>query len=164
MSLLRKGLLQSIKSQSNIVRALQTSSVCLKTQSGKYKITTKKDFPLTYEMANPPFQIAHRKSWNSWNTSNVDGGLRPSETAVEDMFIRKFMVGTWQGLFASEVIIKRQHNIIRIAGIITRSIHQRKMYFLIGYTEEFLSFWLQCPVKLELQTIADKKEVVFKYI
>jgi small subunit ribosomal protein S24 len=96
--------------------------------------------------------------------ANLEGGLRASETAVEDMFIRKFMVGTWHSLFVSEVIIKRQHNIIRIAGIIRRSIGTRKMYFLIGYTEEFLSFWLQCPIKLELQTVADRRDVVFKYI
>ena len=37
------------------------------------------------------------------------------------------------------------------------------MYFLIGYTEELLSYWLQCPVKLELQT-AKKNDVIFKYI
>ncbi|XP_072389985.1 small ribosomal subunit protein uS3m [Diabrotica undecimpunctata] len=164
MSLIRNVLLQHLKIQQNVSRCIQTSAVCHKTQSGKYRITSRRDFPLTYEMANPPWQIAHRKSWNSWNTSNVDGGLRPSETAVEDVFIRKFMVGTWQGLFGSEVIIKRQHNIIRIAGIISRAITPRKMYFLIGYTEELLSFWLQCPVKLELQTVADKKDVVFKYI
>ncbi|KAL3279614.1 hypothetical protein HHI36_017120 [Cryptolaemus montrouzieri] len=115
-------------------------------------------------MANPPHMIAHRKSWNSWNTSNLDGGLRPSETAIEDVFIRKFMIGTWHALFVSEIIVKRQHNIIRIGGIIRRSISARKMYFLIGYTEELLSFWLQCPVKLELQTVQDKRDVIFKYI
>lgn len=97
-------------------------------------------------------------------SANLKGGLRPSESAVEDVFIRKFLQGTWHALFVSETIIKRQHNIIRIAGIVTRSISARKMYFLIGYTEEFLSFWLQCPVKLELQTVANKKDVVFKYI
>lgn len=96
--------------------------------------------------------------------ANMDGGLRSSETAVEDVFIRKFMSGTWHSLFVSEIIIKRQHNIIRIAGIVRRSISPRKMYFLLGYTEEFLSYWLQCPVKLELQTVADKKDVIFKYI
>lgn len=90
--------------------------------------------------------------------------MRASETAIEDLFIRKFMIGTWHSLFVSEVIIKRQHNIIRIAGILRQSVSARKMYFLIGYTEELLSFWLQCPVKLELQTVADKKDVVFKYI
>lgn len=95
--------------------------------------------------------------------ANLEGGLRPAETAVEDLFIRKFVTGTWHGLFLSEVIIKRQHNIIRIAGIIGRAISARKMYFLIGYTEELLSYWLQCPVKLELQT-AEKTDVVFKYV
>ncbi|XP_065162310.1 small ribosomal subunit protein uS3m [Atheta coriaria] len=141
-----------------------TSAACSKVQSGRYRITPKKDFPLTYEMANPPYQIAHRKSWNSWNTSSVEGGLRTSEMLVEDMFIRMFMTGTWHALIVSEVIIKRQHNIIRIAAILRQSISPRKLYFLLGYTEELLSFWLQCPVKLELQTVTDKNSVVFKYI
>lgn len=83
---------------------------------------------------------------------------------MEDMFIRKFMTGTWHSLFVSEIIIKRQHNIIRIAGLVRQAIGARKMYFLIGYCEELLSFWLQCPVKLELQTVADKQAVIFKYI
>ncbi|GJQ77650.1 putative 28S ribosomal protein S24 [Trypoxylus dichotomus] len=144
--------------------AIHTTAACLKAQAGRYRISPKKDFPLTYEMANPPHQIAHRKSWNSWNTSSVQGGLRTSETAVEDVFIRRFMTGTWHGLFVSEIIIKRQHNMIRIAGIVRQSISPRKMYFLIGYTEELLSFWLQCPTKLELQTIADRRDVIFKYI
>lgn len=94
----------------------------------------------------------------------MQGGPRPAETAVEDLFIRKFVTGTWHSLFVSEVIIKRQHNIIRIAGIIRQAISPRKMYFLIGYTEELLSFWLQCPVKLELQTVTDKRDTIFKYI
>lgn len=84
--------------------------------------------------------------------------------AIEDLFIRKFMTGTWHSLFVSEIIIKRQHNMIRIAGILARSISARKMYFLIGYSEELLSFWLQCPVKLELQTTANRRDVVYKYI
>lgn len=91
-------------------------------------------------------------------------GLRSSETAIEDIFIRRFMTGTWHSLVCSEVIIKRQHNHIRIAAIIRRGLTARKMYFLVGYTEELLSNWLQCPITLELQTVADKREVIFKYI
>lgn len=91
-------------------------------------------------------------------------GLRPAQTAMEDVFIRKFMTGTWHSLVCSEVIIKRQHNMIRVAAIVRQGISARKMYFLIGYTEELLSYWLQCPVTLELQTIQDRKEAVFKYI
>ncbi|KAM8707084.1 hypothetical protein ACLKA7_011223 [Drosophila subpalustris] len=144
--------------------AIHTSAVCCRVQSGRYRITTKRDRPLTYEMANPPHFIGHRKSWNSWNTSTLKDSLRPSQTAIEDVFLRKFITGTWHALVCSEIIIKRQHNTIRIAAIIRQAITPRKMYFLIGYTEEMLSNWMQCPVTLELQTVADKKDVVFKYI
>ena len=46
----------------------------------------------------------------------------PFKTIIEDIFIRKFMHGTWPEAFASMVIIKRHHNIIRITGIINRTI------------------------------------------
>lgn len=63
-------------------RSIHASAICLKTQAGKYKITPKRDRPLTYEMANPPYQIVARKAWNSWNCcklinqiDNLDLGL-----------------------------------------------------------------------------------------
>ncbi|XP_066975310.1 small ribosomal subunit protein uS3m isoform X4 [Macrobrachium rosenbergii] len=84
------------------VRSLHTSSVAFKVQSGRYKVTRDQSRPLTYEMANQPCMIGHRKSWNSWNTTSLYEGLREPETAVEDMFIRKFMTGTWHDLFVSE--------------------------------------------------------------
>lgn len=97
-------------------------------------------------------------------SANIDGGNRPSETLVEDMFIRRFMTGTWHALFVSEIIIKRQFNMIRIAGIIRQNIHPTKIYFLTGYTEDLLSYWLQRPVKIELQSTKSKFDVVYKYI
>ncbi|KAG7208256.1 hypothetical protein KM043_016602 [Ampulex compressa] len=144
-------------------RHLHLSAALNRVQAGRYKPTIKKNKPLTYEMANPPHLIKHRKSWNSWNTSNIKDGNRPSETTIEDMFIRKFFIGTWHGQAMSEIIIKRQHNMIRVAVILNQALHAYKLYFLIGYTEELLSVWLQCPVKLELLTIANKESVVFKY-
>nr|CAH0109372.1 unnamed protein product [Daphnia galeata] len=146
------------------LRQFHASAACCKVQSGRYKITPKRDRPLTYEMANPPHFIAHRKSWNSWDTTTLLDGQRAAETAVEDVFIRRFVTGTWHDQFCSEIIIKRQHNLIRIAGIIKQGLAVRKMYFLIGYTEELLSNWLQCPVKLELQTVENKESTIFKYI
>nr|SVE79861.1 EOG090X0I6M [Daphnia magna] len=146
------------------LRQFHASAVCCKLQSGRYKITPKRNRPLTYEMANPPYYIAHRKSWNSWDTTSLLDGQRAAETSVEDVFIRRFMTGTWHDLFCSEVIIKRQHNLIRIAGIIRQGLPARKMYFLIGYSEELLANWLQCPVKLELQTVENKEATIFKYI
>lgn len=181
-------------------RSIHASAICLKTQSGKYKITPKRDRPLTYEMANPPYQIVARKAWNSWNccksfvyidslpnalqfnqfnwlfrlthnsipffsrTANLQDGLRPSQTAIEDMYIRKFIGGTFHSLVCSEVIIKRQFNHIRIAFLCRRGIPPTKIYFLIGYTEELLSNFMQCPITLELQTIAKVEDTYFKYI
>lgn len=57
-------------------RLIQTSPALAKVQSGRYKITPKGDRPLTYEMANPPHFINHRKSWNSWNTCKEEGSPR----------------------------------------------------------------------------------------
>merc|ERR1711913_246182 len=72
---------------------------------------------------------------------------------IEDLFIRKFLKGTWTQMFLSEIIVKRQHNTIRVAALIKRSLQPQKVYFLIGYSEEMLSQWLKCPVKLELQVV-----------
>lgn len=149
--------------QPSLRRFIHVSVALSKVQSGRYKPTIKRTKPLTYEMANPPHYIAHRKSWNSWNTSNIKDGNRPADTALEDIFIRNFVKGTWHNLFLSEIIIKRQHNMTRIAGIIHHRLNPQKMYFLIGYTEQFLSYWLQGPVKMELVT-AEKDDIIFKYI
>lgn len=97
-------------------------------------------------------------------SANLKDGLRPSETAIEDIFIRKFITGTFHALVCSEVIIKRQFNHIRIAALMLQRLPPRKYYFLVGYVEEMLAIWLQCPVTLEIQTIEDKKETIFKYI
>ena len=67
-------------------------------------------------------------------------------------------------MFVSEIIIKRQHNLIRIAGLVRQVTSARRMYFLTGYTEELLSAWLQCPVKLELQTVESREATYFKFI
>ncbi|XP_078046387.1 mitochondrial ribosomal protein S24 [Augochlora pura] len=151
--------------QNNLLkRSIHVSTVHNRTQAGRYRPKLRQPQHLTYEMANPPHHIVARKAWNSWNTSNIEDGKRPSETLVEDIFIRNFVTGTWHDLFASEIIIKRQHNLIRIAGIVVRKIGPTKMYFLMGYTEELLSYWLHCPVKMELVTTHEKRDVVYKVI
>ena len=89
----------------------------------------------------------------------------PHKTLLEDMFIRKFLHGTWPEMIVSEVIIKRHHNLVRIATIIKREYKSvRQVYFLIGYSEELLSYWLKCPVKMELQSVETETDLVFKYI
>lgn len=99
-----------------------------------------------------------------FRTANLQDGLRPSQTAVEDMFIRKFITGTFHSMVCSEIIIKRQFNHIRIAFLCRRGIAPAKLYFLIGYSEELLSNFMQSPITLELQTIAKHEDTYFKYI
>merc|ERR1719245_2808538 len=152
---------------------LHTTAPVSKEQAGKYKVTLNRTKPLTYEMAMQPQKIASHKSWNSFNTAQLEdtflmkeemGQDLPHKTFMEDAFVRKFMFGTWPELLLSEVIIKRQHNLIRIAAIISRSRPNRTIYFLVGYTEELLSLWLKCPVKLELQSVSHEADTVYKYI
>lgn len=98
------------------------------------------------------------------NLDLVHSHSQKSHMTIWDIFIRRFLAGTWHNLFVSEIIIKRRYNVIYIAGVVQQSVPVRKMYFLIGYTEEFLSFFLKCPVKMELQSVTSKKDVVYKYI
>lgn len=74
------------------------------------------------------------------------------------------MLGTFHGMIATEIVIKRQYNVIRIVMIIFPKLRASKLSFLIGYSEELLGHWLQCPIKIEIQTIKNMSDVIFKYV
>ncbi|KAL4239625.1 28S ribosomal protein S24 [Mactra antiquata] len=149
-------------------RGIQTSVILQKknVRAGVYKISTKKNVPLTYEEAKAPYKLGVEKSWNTWNTTNLKDEGRKSETLIEDEFIRNFMMGTWHRMIVSDIVIKRKHNMINIAFYVNRrrSLAISKVYFLVGYTEELLSCLLKCPVKLEIQSVESDKDMIFKYI
>ena len=148
----------------NAVRGIHTTAILCKKKAGRNRPTRKHDKPLTYEQYNQPFQIGVRKAWNSWNTSGFEGSVWAAETTHEDILIRKFIHGTWINLVESEVVIKRRANCIFLSFIITRMSNINQVNFLIGYTEEIMSYLLKSNVKVELQTIDDKKELIYKYI
>lgn len=102
---------------------------------------------------------------NLSSIGNLYEEKRHAETTFEDLIIRKFMFGTWHGILASEVVIKRRHNMIVLAFLASME-HalQRQVYFLQGYTEELLTNWLKCPVKVELSAVSSKNDVIFKKI
>jgi small subunit ribosomal protein S24 len=52
---------------------------------------------------------------------------------------------------------------IILSGLVTRTIHPRRIYFLTGYTEEILSALLKTPVKMEIQTVESKDNVIFTH-
>ena len=97
-------------------------------------------------------------------SANLFGEGRESETLIEDMFIRQFMAGTWHGMFVSELIIKRRYNMIYIGGLLQTRMKISSVYFLVGYTEELLSYLLKCPVKVDFQTVKDSRDMNFKFI
>lgn len=145
-------------------RRIHTTATLYKKKAGRNKPTRKHDKPLTYEQANQPFYIGVRKSWNSWNTGGFEGSLWAAETSHEDILIRKFIHGTWINMLESEVVIKRRANCIFLSYITNRDTNINQINFLIGYTEEILSLLLKSNVKIELQTIDNKKELIYKYI
>ncbi len=155
-------------------RSIHSSPALHKVVAGRYRVTVDRSRPLTYEMAFRPEEIAVKKGYNSFNTAQLEGTFLhkeemgqdlPHKMFLEDLFIRRFLHGTWPEHIASEVIIKRQHNLVRIAFLLSQQrLQARTVYFLIGYTEELLSYWLKCPVKLELQTVEYGEDAVYKYI
>jgi len=51
-------------------------------------------------------------------TLRAAGPQHAMKVAVEDSFIRKFILGTWDKMWLSEVVIKRRHNTIIVCGIV----------------------------------------------
>ncbi|KAF4082205.1 hypothetical protein AMELA_G00148910 [Ameiurus melas] len=142
-------------------RSINTSAVCYKNHAARIRVG-KGDRPVTYEQALHPHHIAHRKGWLSQHTSNLQGEGGAAERTVEDMFIRRFIFGTFHGCLANELVIKRRGNMLVICALMLQKLQPNKYYFLIGYTEELLSHFYKCPVKMEIQTLEDK--IVYKYL
>ncbi|KYO25684.1 28S ribosomal protein S24, mitochondrial [Alligator mississippiensis] len=117
---------------------------------------------VTYEAAHPPHYIAHRKGWLSQHTSNLDSEEGAAERLVEDVFIRRFLHGTFVGLLAQEPVLKRRANVLIICLVLFQNIAPAKIYFLAAYTETLFSHFYKCPVKLEFQTVSSM--LVYKYL
>ncbi|XP_033103112.1 28S ribosomal protein S24-A, mitochondrial-like [Anneissia japonica] len=144
------------------IRFFQTSVVACKSTAGKVKVS-KGEKPITYEQANPPYYTGVRKGWNTHHTGNIDLDQDGSANRIfEDVFLRKFIYGTFHGCLATDMIIKRRANMIILTAVMLRVMAPQKFYFLVGYTEELLSFWFKCPVKMEIQIVNDKP--IYKWI
>nr|XP_046230147.1 28S ribosomal protein S24, mitochondrial [Scatophagus argus] len=142
-------------------RSLHVTAVCCKNRAARVRVA-KGDKPVTYEQALAPHHIGHRKGWLSQHTSNITGEGGAAERTVEDVFIRRFMFGTFHGCLANEVVIKRRGNTLTVCALMLQKLKPQKFYFLIGYTEALLSHLYKCPVKLEVQTLQSK--AVYKYL
>lgn len=142
-------------------RSLHVTAVCCKNRAARVR-GGKGDKPVSYEQAHPPHYIAHRKGWLSQHTSNLQGEDGAAGRTLEDVFIRRFMFGTFHGCLANEIVIKRRGNLLIICALMVQKIPPLKFYFLIGYSEALLSHFYKCPVKIEIQTLQDK--IIYKYL
>ena len=97
-------------------------------------------------------------------SANLLESKNQAETTRDDILIRRFIVGTFHDLIASELIIKRKLNTVTISFLICspRNYFPQKTYFLVGYSEELLKHLLKCVVKIELQHIYNKNDLVFR--
>ncbi|XP_056288320.1 28S ribosomal protein S24, mitochondrial [Pseudoliparis swirei] len=160
-SLLRTALRSGSLCGSSGSRALHLSAARCKNQAARARVG-KGDRPLTYEQALPPHQIGHRKGWLSLHPSNLRGEEGAADRTVEDVFVRRFLFGTFHGCLANEVVIKRRGNVLVVCALMLQRMPPPKFYFLIGYSEALLAHLYKCPVKLEVQTLQDK--TVYKYL
>lgn len=65
-----------------------------------------------------------------------------------------------------QIVIKRRGNCVYVAGFLHygRRLETRRIYWLFGFAEEFLSLLLKQPVKLELQFVPSEEDLGYTYI
>lgn len=153
-----------------VQRNISTSTVLCKNQAGKYRATIDHTQMLTYEMAQKPHHIGVRKSWLSWHTHNLeDFRERQPYQIAQDEILRRFLRGFFIDYIPSdgrELVIKRRGNCVYVAGFLHygQRLEPRKIYWMFGFAEEFLSTLLKQPVKLELQFVPEEKTLAYTYI
>ncbi|XP_054031049.1 28S ribosomal protein S24, mitochondrial [Dryobates pubescens] len=141
--------------------ALHTTPACFKVRAARARVG-KGDKAVSYERALGPHHIAHRKGWLSLHTGHLGARGGAAERALEDSFLRRFLYGTFPGILADEVVLKRRGNLLVLCLVLARALAPAKLYFLLGYSETLLSHFYKCPVRVEVQTVPGR--VVYKYL
>ncbi|CAI5448880.1 unnamed protein product [Caenorhabditis angaria] len=151
-------------------RQISTTSCAMKNKAGKHKSTVNRTQLLTYEMAQKPHHIGVRKSWLTWHSQNLEE-FRQSQPVVvaQDEIIRRFIRGFFPQnvvISGNELVIKRRGNVCIVAGFLqySRRLDIRRIYWMFGFAEEFLSILLKQPVKLELAFVETEDDVAYNYI
>ncbi|CAD6194158.1 unnamed protein product [Caenorhabditis auriculariae] len=152
------------------IRQFSLSECCLKNKAGKHKATVNRSQLLTYEMAQKPHHIGVRKSWLTWHSQNLEEFRQQQPVALaQDEVVRRFIRGFFpQNVVVSgnELVIKRRGNLLIVAGFLqySRRLDIRRIYWMYGFAEEFLSLLLKQPVKLELSFVENEDAIAYNYI
>lgn len=72
-------------------------------------------------------------------SGNLDGKDHAAERTVEDVFLQKFMLGTFPGYLADPLILKRQAHQLEVCALVLRQLPAHKFHLLVGYSETLLS-------------------------
>ncbi|VDM38984.1 unnamed protein product [Toxocara canis] len=151
-------------------RCVASSAVLRKNQAGKFKATIDRSLMLTYEMAQRPHHIGVKKGWLTWHSQNLEQfrQTQPYQVA-QDEIIRRFVRGFFPQYLTvngNELVIKRRGNSVYVAGFLqySRRLDVRRIYWMFGFAEEFLSILLKQPVHLELQFVPSEETLAYNYI
>uniref|UniRef100_A0A914XYJ2 Ribosomal protein S24 n=1 Tax=Panagrolaimus superbus TaxID=310955 RepID=A0A914XYJ2_9BILA len=151
-------------------RSITTTIPLCKNRAGKHRATIDRTRLLTYEMSQKPHHIGVRKAWLSWHSQNLEE-FRQSQPIVlaQDEVIRRFIRGFFPQnitINGTELVIKRRGNVVYVTGFLQHSkrLDIRRIYWMFGFAEEFLSLLLKQPVKLELQFVTNETVLAYNYI
>uniref|UniRef100_A0A0N4ZW05 28S ribosomal protein S24 n=1 Tax=Parastrongyloides trichosuri TaxID=131310 RepID=A0A0N4ZW05_PARTI len=161
-----------LKTEESILskRFISVTPCFLKNRAGKTRSTQNKTQLLTYEMAQKPHHIGSRKAWLTWHSHNLEGFKKAQGSILaQDEIIRRFIRGFFPQqvtIDGNEIVIKRRGNSIAIAGFLKypHYLDVKKIYWMFGFTEEFLSILLKQPVTLEFQFVESEDELAYNYI
>ncbi|KAM3726406.1 28S ribosomal protein S24 [Dirofilaria immitis] len=161
---------RDLQSVFKLEKSISTACPLHKNTAGKYKTTSGRKQMLTYEMAHRPHHIGVKKSWLTWHSQNLETFRQRQPVMIaQDEIIRRFVRSFFPDYITvdgSELVIKRQGNYVRVAGFFhyRNRLNIREIYWMYGFAEEFLSVLLKQPVKLEIQFVADEKDLAYNYI
>ena len=94
-----------------------------------------------------PQAVGKFRTWDSrWAVPSRGrrGKKLLSDLTFDDMFIRKFVRGTFPMTDDNPIIVKRKENIVNITFLLR--LDPMNMYFLVGFSETLLSRWLGAKV------------------
>uniref|UniRef100_A0A914DSN8 Uncharacterized protein n=1 Tax=Acrobeloides nanus TaxID=290746 RepID=A0A914DSN8_9BILA len=121
-------------------------------------------------MAEKPQMYGVRKAWLTWHSQNLEEFRQVQPyVLIQDEAIRRFLRGFLPDNVVNdgeEIIIKRRGNIVIITGFLKLKGNpdKKKIYWMLGFVEEFFSILLKQPVKLEFQFVKDEHELAVRYI
>merc|ERR1739838_944868 len=153
----------SLKQNANVQRMISTTPVQHHICAGRTERSKFLNKPMTYEQSFLPEEIGEHKGLLSHHTGNLHGEKNAFQMFYEDQFIRKFIYGTFYRLTAGDnIVVKRRFNIINVTMFTNEHARKGQVCFLKGYSEELLSAFLKCIVKIHIHECS-ADDMIYRY-